>query len=65
MATAGADNPFVDPVDVSGNRSSFAADSTLAVGRNASLTLGTDALIVLGSFFLIRSLGAVTDVVIL
>ena len=50
---ATTDNPFVDPINASfeGGRSagnSFAVDSTLAVGRNASLTLGTDALIVLG-----------------
>jgi sphingosine kinase len=48
MAT---DNPFVDPTssfEDAGRGNSFATDSTLAVGRNASLTLGTDALIVLG-----------------
>lgn len=46
-----ADNPFVDPVASSeehGRNHSSAIDSTLAVGRNASLTLGTDSLIVLG-----------------
>jgi sphingosine kinase len=46
-----ADNPFVDPIssfeDPARDRS-FAIDSTLAVGKKASLTLGTDSLIVLG-----------------
>ena len=48
MAT---DNPFVDPVasfEEHGREHSMAVDSTLPVGRNASLTLGTDSLIVLG-----------------
>jgi sphingosine kinase len=39
-------DPFADPVPLAGNNAS-AADSTLTVGRNASLTLGTDTLIVL------------------
>jgi sphingosine kinase len=50
-----SENPFVDPVpgpipgnDERGTDRSFAVDSTLAVGKNASLTLGTDSLIVLG-----------------
>ncbi|CAG8977739.1 hypothetical protein HYALB_00012174 [Hymenoscyphus albidus] len=45
-----ADNPFVDPnpsFDEHARGNSFAVDATLAVGKNASLTLGTDALIVL------------------
>lgn len=45
------DNPFVDPItsfEEHGRDHSFALDSTLPVGRNASLTLGTDSLIVLG-----------------
>ena len=45
------DNPFVDPVasfEEHGRDHSFAIDSTLPVGRNGSLTLGTDSLIVLG-----------------
>ena len=51
------DDPFVDPppaippvpsITALGNDHAFAVDSTLAVGRNASLTLGTDSLIVLG-----------------
>lgn len=46
-----AENPFVDPAtsfeDV-GRGNSFAVDATLALGRNVSLTLGTDSLIVLG-----------------
>jgi hypothetical protein len=50
------DNPFVDPVasfEEHGREHSFAIDSTLPVGRNASLTLGTDSLIVLGTFTVI------------
>lgn len=39
-------DPFADPVPFASNDAS-AADSTLTVGRNASLTLGTDTLIVL------------------
>lgn len=45
------ENPFIDPnpsFEDSARDHSFALDSTLAVGRDASLTLGTDALIVLG-----------------
>lgn len=45
------DNPFVDPItsmEEQAQEQSFAVDSTLAVGKNASLTLGTDSLIVLG-----------------
>ena len=45
------DNPFVDPItsfEEHGRDHSFAVDSTLPVGKNASLTLGTDSLIVLG-----------------
>jgi len=51
MAT---ENPFVDPTssfEDAGRGNSFATDSTLAVGRNASLTLATDALIVLDEAF--------------
>jgi sphingosine kinase len=50
-ASMATDNPFVDPItsfEEHGRDHSFAADSTLPVGRNASLTLGTDSLIVLG-----------------
>ena len=53
MATSDiqSDDPFVDPspgqVDV-GQEEAFHTDATLAVERNGSLTLGTDALIVLG-----------------
>jgi sphingosine kinase len=46
-----ADNPFVDPmasIDEQVRDASFALDSTLAVGRDATLTLATDSLIVLG-----------------
>ena len=43
-------NPFVDPSLLSSNDSQrdLAENPTLNVGRNASLTLGTDSLIVLG-----------------
>jgi len=57
MAT---DNPFVDPItsfEEYDRDHSFAIDSTLAVGRNASLTLGTDSLIVLGE----SRMGAIGD----
>lgn len=50
-ASMATDNPFVDPTasfEEHARDSSFALDSTLPVGRNASLTLGTDSLIVLG-----------------
>jgi sphingosine kinase len=46
-----SDNPFIDPLpsfDEQARDHSFALDSTLAVGKNASLTLGTDSLILLG-----------------
>lgn len=45
------DNPFTDPnpsFEENPVDSTFAIDSTLAVGREASLTLGTDSLIILG-----------------
>jgi hypothetical protein len=48
-----ADNPFVDPItsfEEPAHDRAFAIDSTLAAGKNASLTLGTDSLIVLGEF---------------
>ncbi|KAH6719096.1 ATP-NAD kinase-like domain-containing protein [Leptodontidium sp. 2 PMI_412] len=48
--SAPSDNPFVDPAtsfDDAGRGNSFAANATLALGRNVSLTLGTDSLIVL------------------
>lgn len=42
-------DPFRDPaIEDDNGEHNFAMDATLAVGRNASLTLGTDALIVLG-----------------
>ncbi|KAG8533332.1 uncharacterized protein KY384_002115 [Bacidia gigantensis] len=47
MTEVGSD-PFVDPVHLSEDRPN-AEGSTLAVGRNASLTLATESLIVLGS----------------
>ena len=46
-----SDDPFVDQLSATEDHTSdraFAADTTLVVGRNASLTLGTDSLIVLG-----------------
>lgn len=46
-ASMATDNPFVDPTSFEDGRGSLAAD-TLALGRSISLTLGTDALIVLG-----------------
>ena len=54
------DDPFVDPItsfDEHARDHSFGIDSTLAVGRNASLTLGTDSLIVLGESQVYRRLG--------
>lgn len=39
-------DPFVDPQN--DDQHPLATDSTLNVGRNASLTLGTDSLVVLG-----------------
>lgn len=57
MAT---DNPFVDPnpsFDDPGRDHSLALDSTLAVGKNASLTLGTDSLILLGESKMDKKLG--------
>jgi sphingosine kinase len=62
--TVPSDNPFVDPPRVSegnGTDLAFAIDSTLAVGKNASLTLGTDSLIVLGEAFLSLLLWAAAD----
>ncbi|KAK2626608.1 hypothetical protein QTJ16_003783 [Diplocarpon rosae] len=49
-----ADDPFVDPAasfEDAGRRNSLAAEATLALGRNVSLTLGTDSLIVLDEAF--------------
>lgn len=40
-------DPFADP-DIVGEQQEFARESTLTVGRNASLTVATDSLIVLG-----------------
>jgi hypothetical protein len=45
-------DPFADPhLD---HQPQFVTDSTLNVGRNASLTLGTDSLIVLGIWLSMR-----------
>ena len=40
-------NPFADP-NIHEDADHAGEESTLTVGRNASLTLGTDSLIVLG-----------------
>lgn len=40
-------DPFADP-DIVGEQEESTMESTLAVGRNATLTLATDSLIVLG-----------------
>ncbi len=49
MEGNGDSDPFADPnVEIMGHDM---GDSTLSVGRNASLTLGTDSLIVLGTFY--------------
>jgi hypothetical protein len=48
-----ADNPFMDPrtnSEDNGAEQASVIESTLVVGRNASLTLGTDSLIVLGEY---------------
>ena len=48
-------DPFADPISTSNHQhsqSTLIPESTLAVSRNASLTLGTDALVVLGMFLL-------------
>lgn len=50
-ATAGND-PFADPH--TGDDRHYVGETTLNVGRNASLTLGTDSLIVLGTPHRIR-----------
>jgi len=51
-STAGDDDPFRDPSLVSAApeppRHDIDVPDTLAVGRNASLTLGTDSLVVFG-----------------
>jgi sphingosine kinase len=57
MASGAGDDPFRDPSLASTQlpppsesiRAHADAPDTLAVGRNASLTLGTDSLIVLGA----------------
>lgn len=46
-------NPFSDPVEQVGGNDSL-EDSVLVVGRDASLTLATDSLIVLGTISLIN-----------
>lgn len=52
MESEHADNdPFADPTLIEDQRAFVADSTTLNVGRNASLTLGTDSLIVLGTQF--------------
>lgn len=49
--TRASSDPFMDPAapDLSGHGDiDFARDTTLVVGKDASLTLGTESLIVLG-----------------
>jgi hypothetical protein len=46
---AAESDPFADPA-IQEEQCDFVGDSTLPVGRNASLTLGTDSLIVLGLY---------------
>lgn len=48
MESIESTDPFADP-SVNSSQREFGADNfTLEVGRNASLTLGTDSLIILG-----------------
>ncbi|ORY06670.1 sphingoid long chain base kinase-like protein [Clohesyomyces aquaticus] len=61
---AGEDDPFKDPSlagsstpQLESQMQDSAVDPTLAVGRNASLTLATDSLIVLGTSLLVRHEG--------
>jgi hypothetical protein len=53
-ATVATANPFVDPVSEQRTarleEAEALATATLAIGRDASLTLGNDSLIVLGMF---------------
>jgi sphingosine kinase len=53
-ATAGRDDPFRDPSLVPKHTAqpgdAAGVPDTLAVGRDASLTLGTDSLVVLGVY---------------
>lgn len=47
-----SNHPFIDTLEFTSEEyvreQDFVTDGTLTVGRNASLTLGTDSLIVLG-----------------
>jgi hypothetical protein len=45
---ADVDDPFADPIPNDGHQRILSGEPTLNVSRNASLTLGTDSLIVLG-----------------
>lgn len=50
LSPSGSD-PFIDPIEEVVEDEAL-EDSVLVVGRDASLTLATDSLIVLGSHFL-------------
>jgi hypothetical protein len=45
------DDPFADPTLLDRDHTIFPGEATLNISRNASLTLGTDSLIILGAFF--------------
>ena len=47
-----SENPFKDPIDGHSQINGL-ADNTLIVGRDVSLTLGADSLVVLGTYFLL------------
>lgn len=49
---AGNADPFADPVQSTYTERDLITEATLAVGRNASLTLTKDSLIVLGRLFI-------------
>lgn len=50
MAHLAEDDPFKDPSLVNQASQTVDVPDTLAVGKNASLTLGTDSLVVLGTY---------------
>lgn len=66
---AGDDDPFKDPTIATSHPPHSLGDTgehmnvpdTLAVGRNASLSLGTDSLIVLGMSCLVGAKALITD----
>lgn len=47
------EDPFADPMAAE-DQQTFAAECTLNVSRNATLTLGTDSLIVLGTLLILE-----------